>query len=189
VCCGTKRQREIQCPSTCGYLSAAREHPAAVVQRRHERDVAYYLPLIRDLNETQYRMMLLFQAVLIKHAQGVLPPVRDEDIADAAAAVAATLETARKGIIYEHRAASMPAQRLATELSGTVAEIAKHERAPASVEHHAAIALRHIEKGARDAAAALAGDDPPVFLGLLRRVMAAGAESPAPAPPQGRVIL
>ena len=36
VCCGTKRQREIVCPPSCVYLSSAREHPAAVVQRRQE---------------------------------------------------------------------------------------------------------------------------------------------------------
>jgi hypothetical protein len=158
------------------------------VQRRQERDMRFFLPLVADLTEAQYRMMLLFQAVLIKHAQGALPPVRDEDLADAANAVAATLETARKGIIYEHRAASVPAQRLAAELSGAVAEIAKREGAPATVERDAALALRQIEKGARAAAAGLAGDEPPIFLSLLRRLMA-GSGSPEPMEPERRVII
>lgn len=189
VCCGTKRQREIQCPPACVYLSSAREHPAAVVQRRHERDMRYFLPLIADLTEPQYRMMLLFQAILLKHAQGALPPVRDEDVADAAAAVAATLETARKGIIYEHQAASVPAQRLAAELSRTAGELARREGAPASVERDAAVALRRVERGARGAAAALAGDESPVFLTLMRRLMAGAAEAAGPEPPEGRVII
>ena len=40
ICCGTKRLVEIQCPSNCAYLASAREHPAAVVRRQQERDVA-----------------------------------------------------------------------------------------------------------------------------------------------------
>ena len=149
----------------------------------------YFLPLIADLSEAQYRLLLLFQAIVVKHAQGALPPVRDDDVADAAAAVAATLETARKGIIYEHRAAAIPAQRLAAELTAAAAEIAKREGAPATVERDAAVALRRIERGARGAAAALAGDEPPIFLGLVRRMMAGAAEAAAPEPPQGRVII
>ena len=149
----------------------------------------YFLPLVADLSEAQYRMLLLFQAIVVKHAQGALPPVRDDDVADAAAAVAATLETARKGIIYEHRAAAIPAQRLAAELTGAAAEIAKREGAPATVERDAAVALRQIERGARGAAAALAGDEPPIFLGLVRRMMAGAAAAAAPEAPQGRVII
>lgn len=146
----------------------------------------YFLPLVQDLTETQYRMMLLFQAIVVKHAQGVLPPVRDVDVADAAGAVAATLETARKGIIYEHRAASVPAQRLADELGRAAGELARREGAPASVERDAAAALRRVERGARGAAAGLAGDEPPAFLALLGRLM---ADTAPPAEPQGRVII
>ncbi|HYT73137.1 MAG TPA: hypothetical protein VEL79_00190, partial [Vicinamibacterales bacterium] len=36
-CCATKRLVEIACPPDCGYLSAARAHPAAVVQRQQDR--------------------------------------------------------------------------------------------------------------------------------------------------------
>ena len=40
VCCATKRLVEINCPSECPHLASAREHPAAAVRRRQERDVA-----------------------------------------------------------------------------------------------------------------------------------------------------
>src|SRR5919204_2859776 len=115
VCCGTKRLTEIACPPTCAYLSSARAHPPAVVQRQQERDFEFLLPRISDLSETQYRLLITLQALILRQADQAIPPVTDADVADACATTAATLETARKGIIYEHQAASVPAQRLAGE--------------------------------------------------------------------------
>jgi hypothetical protein len=192
VCCGTKRLREIACPADCGYLSAAREHPAAVVQRRQEQDARFYAPIVGELSEPQYRLLLLFQAVSLKVAEGAMPPLRDDDVADAANAVASTLETAEKGILYEHRAGSLPARLLADELSAAIDEVSRSERRPRTLKPDAVAALRRLRQGALDAASAMPGDDPPVFLGLMRRMMAAVAETTpradAPAPPQ-RIII
>jgi hypothetical protein len=180
VCCATKRQVEINCPPDCIYLSSARSHPPAVVQRRQERDLSFLLPLISDLTDSQYRLVLLFQSVAVKHAQSAMPSVEDVDIAEAASAVAATLEPARKGIIYEHQAVSAPAQRLTTELRGVVAElIAQNPSQQARIERESAVALRRLEQGARTALAALPGDETPVYLKLLNRMMSgapAGAD-------------
>jgi hypothetical protein len=194
VCCGTKRLREIACPSDCIYLSSAREHPPAVVQRRQEQDFRFYLPLIAELSDPQYRLLLLFQAVTLKSAEAVLPPLRDEDVAEAAAAVAATLETAAKGIIYEHRTGSLPAQRLADDLSGAIRELASGESPPAKLERDAAVALRRLQQGADGAASALRGDPAPAFIALLGRLMAAAAQSAGtaeaePEPPAPRIII
>jgi hypothetical protein len=198
VCCATKRQVEINCPPDCIYLSSARSHPPAVVQRRQERDLSFLLPLISDLTESQYRLVLLFQSVAVKHAQGAIPSVEDVDIADAASAVAATLETARKGIIYEHQAASAPAHRLTTELRGVVAElIAQNPSHQARIERESAVALRRLEQGARTALAALPGDEPPVYLKLLTRMMSGGpagsdqssGEETGPAASRGGLII
>ena len=123
VCCATKRQVEIACPSDCIYLASARSHPPAVVQRRQERDMSFVLPIVSELTETQYRLLLLFQSAIVSHAPAAVPALRDEDVAEAAAAAAATLETARKGIIYEHQAVSVPAQRLTSELGKVVADL------------------------------------------------------------------
>jgi hypothetical protein len=65
VCCATKRQVEINCPSDCGYLTSARSHPPAVVQRRQERDVSFILPIVSELTDTQYRLLLLFQSATV----------------------------------------------------------------------------------------------------------------------------
>ena len=196
ICCATKRQVEIECPADCVYLTSARAHPPAVVQRRQERDVAFVLPIVSELTETQYRLLLLFQSAIASHAPGDLPSLRDEDVAEAAAAAAATLETARKGIIYEHRAVSVPAQRLTAELGRVVADLAARAGShQARLERDAAIALRGIERGARTAAGALAGDDPPVYLNLLARMLkappgeATAGATEAAAAPSGPLII
>jgi hypothetical protein len=153
VCCGTKRLTEIACPSDCAYLSTARAHPAAVVQRQQERDMAFVLPRISDLSQTQYRLFLFVQAIVLQHAAKAMPPLLDTDVAEASATVAATIDTARSGIIYEHQARSMPAQRLADEGGKAVMDIARRAGAEASqVERDAAVALRRIERLAREAA-------------------------------------
>jgi hypothetical protein len=192
VCCATKRQVEIACPADCTYLTSAKAHPPAVVQRRQERDVAFVLPLISDLSDTQYRLLLFFQSLIVKHAEAAIPAVLDTDVAEAAATVAATLETAGKGIIYEHQAAAIPAQRLSTELGRGLAELAGQAGAQrARIERDAAVALRRIEKSARSAATALAGDEEPIYLRLLARMLQPGAgptEDAAPAPASGLIV-
>lgn len=179
VCCGTKRMVELRCPPTCAYLSSARAHPPAVVQKRQERDLRFYLPLIADLTEAQYRLALLLQAVIVRHASSALPAPVDQDVADGAAAAAATLETAGKGIIYEHQATSIPAQRIAQALRAAIAGLSREGVAAGRIERDAAVGLRRIEQGARTAAAALEGDEPPVFLSLIGRLMARGPEHAA----------
>jgi hypothetical protein len=175
VCCATKRQVEIACPADCVYLSSARAHPPAVVQRRQERDVSFILPIVSELTETQYRLLLLFQSATVTHAAGAMPKLRDEDVAEAAGAAASTLETASRGIIYEHQAVSVPAQRLTTELARVVAELGAQAGSQlARLERDAAVALRRLEQGARTAnkpGSPLMGDDPPVYLNLLTRML------------------
>jgi hypothetical protein len=163
------------------------------VQRRQERDVSFILPIVSELTDTQYRLTLLFQSATVKHAEGALPKLRDEDIAEGAAAAAATLETARKGIIYEHQAVSVPAQRLTLELGKVIADLsAQAGSQQARLERDAAVALRRLEQGARTAGKALEGDEPPVYLNLLTRMLKEPGESPgraAPQPGQGGLII
>jgi hypothetical protein len=163
------------------------------VQRRQERDVSFILPIVSELTDTQYRLLILFQSATVKHAAGALPALRDEDVAEAAAAAASTLETARKGIIYEHQAVSVPAQRLTSELGRVVADLSAQAGSQlARLERDAAVALRRLEQGARTAGQALGGDEPPVYLNLLSRILKEPGGSPGPgasAPPVGGGLI
>jgi hypothetical protein len=193
VCCATKRLSEIACPESCAYLASARIHPAAAIQRRQERDLRFLLPLVSDLTEPQSRLMLFFQAVILRHAAEAIPAVLDIDVAEAAAAVAATLETARKGVIYQHEPVSIPAQRLASALREGLVALKPESAAVARLEADGATALRQIERAARTAQDVLSGDEAPIFLGVIKRVLADRSahrdEVEKPATPDGGPLI
>lgn len=197
VCCGTKRLVEIACPADCQYLTSARAHPPAVVQRQQERDVRFLLAHLSDVPEIQYQLVLVFQALVLQHARQAMPPLVDADVAEAAATVAATIETARKGIIYEHRAASLTAQRLATAISERIADFVKRAGAEGGrIERDAAAALRALERLARAAATELPDPSDPhtSWLALAARVTSASASTPEPGStssetPAPRIVL
>ena len=187
MCCGSKRLVEIKCTPDCEYLSSSRANPAAVVRRQQERDVAILLPTIRHLTERQYQLFFLFHSAIARHTPDGLARLLDVDVADAAAAIAATLETASRGVIYEHAAQSLPGQKLARELKAMLEEIRK--QGARVFDHEAAVTLRAIETGAREAAKVETGDT--AYLALMRRLLDAQGEpaQAAEAPPQSPLIL
>jgi hypothetical protein len=129
TCCGTKRQREIACPADCVYLGNAEAHPPAVVQRQRERDLPLLVQMIEGLTAQQGEALSLLQARIRMHRAAAIPALRDSDVADAMKALASTLETAARGILYEHQAVSVPAMRLQQDLRAVLAELGEHERA------------------------------------------------------------
>lgn len=149
VCCGTKRLVEIRCPADCGYLASARDHPPAATVRQQERDLSLLVQLTRDLNERQSQLLVALTTFLASYRPDDLQSLIDEDVADAAGALAATFETASRGVIYDHRPASLPAGRLASRLRTVILEIApKHGSTP--FERDAAGVLRRIEGAVRE---------------------------------------
>ena len=182
VCCGTKRLTEIQCPDDCVYLTSAREHPAAVVKRQQQHDVAILLPTLQGLSERQHQLFFLFQSLIARHTPEGFSRLLDDDVADAAAAVAATLETAARGVIYDHAAQSRPAQRLASEMKAMLADL--QQQGVKVYDREVAIVLRAIEKGARETRTIEPGDAS--YLTLMARLLQrnkSGKESPAEPPP------
>jgi hypothetical protein len=169
VCCGTKRLAEIQCPDSCGYLRTAQAHPPAVLARQRERDARFVMPMVHQLSERAYTLLLLLQQVIRRHSDGAIPAINDQDVAEAAAALAATLETSARGIIYDHQPASLPAQRLLSDLKAALNEVVQASGQASRVERDGAVALRRIEKAARGAREVLAPSDS-AYLGLLGRL-------------------
>lgn len=169
VCCATKRLTEINCPPDCAHLAAAREHPAAVVKRQQERDVALLLPTIRHLSERQHQLFFLFQTAIARFKPDGFARLNDDDVADAAGAAAATLETAARGVIYEHAAQTSNGQRLSADLKALLEEMKQH--GATVYDREAAIVLRAIEAGARETRkyAGEAGDT--AYLTLMGRLL------------------
>jgi hypothetical protein len=184
VCCATKRLVEIRCPADCVHLTAARQHPAAAVKRQHESDLRALMTALGPMSEGQLQLYFLLQSYLLRTpAEGLARPV-DAEVADAAAALAATLETASRGVIFEHRAETVNGQRLATALQGVLQEAGKG--GGSRFEREAAAVLRAVA-----AAAVQPAGKPPgsrAYLDLVARVLREGAPDP-PSPPEPTIIL
>lgn len=177
VCCGTKRLVEIRCPDSCGYLAASQAHPPATVRRQLDRDAAVLVPMLSGLGETGQRLLLVCVAVIDRARGEGLDAATDADVAEAAGALARTYETSARGLIYEHRPVSIPAQRLASHLRGAFDEIG--QALPSSFASAAAEVLRRLESGVRDGHRA-GLDSQRGFLDLMAR---AAARFGAPAAP------
>jgi hypothetical protein len=186
VCCGTKRLVQIQCPADCPWLASAREHPPAVVVRQQQRDVALLVQVMRDFTERQSQLFFLLSTVLVRYEPPELQPLFDDDVVEGAAALAATFETASRGVIYEHRPASVPAERLMSALKPVFAETGRG--LGAAFERDAAVVLRRVAESTKELRT-VEPDNRRVFLDLLARVITkmpddgaeeASPESPAP---------
>ena len=186
VCCATKRLTEINCPETCAYLSSAREHPAAQVKRQQAHDLAVILPTIHGMTERQHQLFFLFHTTIARHRPDGLERLLDDDVAAAAAALASTLETAVKGVIYEQTPDSRPAKRLAGELTTSLAQI--REQGANVYDREAAIVLRAIERGARDTRAALNGSET-AYLEVMGRLLQVNRAAQQAAGPSSSLIL
>lgn len=196
-------------------MSAARSHPPAVAQRQQQRDLVAFAPALQGLTDRQSRLLLLLGGFIARHVPQDFQALRDEDIADAAGALAATLETATRGVIYEHRTGTQPAQHLADELTRVLEEIDRepealrqdtaapetrdHQIRPPGIDRQGAgvpmtqdtiVALRRIEQGAREMRQKPDGRDTG-YRDLLARLLNARAGDEPSAPPtrSGSLII
>ena len=186
VCCGTKRLVEIHCPSDCAYLATAREHPSAIVVRRHQHDLELAMQVVRDFNERQSQIFLLATTFVVRYKPPELHALVDDDLAEAAGALAATFETATRGVIYEHRAASAAGARLAAALTPVLAEAG--QQGGTSFERDAAVVLRRLEEAARRRSG-LDQNNPRALLELLGRVIRRTDEAPKEDAEPSRLIV
>ncbi len=168
ICCATKRLVEIACPADCPYLDAAQRHPAAVVRRQQERDLAVVMSTLGQVSERQLQLFFLLHTVIARVRPAAAARLIDTDVAEAVGALAASFETARRGVLYEHQAASVPAEELRRQLKTVLAEAGRDLGSRFEVE--AAEVLRAIERGARhDGQDADAAAD--AYLALVARLL------------------
>lgn len=174
------------------YLTTAREHPPAALVRQQQRDLGLLVQFMRDFNERQSQLFFLVNSVLAAYQPPELQPLIDDDVAESAAALAATLETAVRGVIYEHRPASLPAERIVSTLRPVLANAG--EGGGSAFERDVAVVLRRAEEAVRDVRAADPGNRR-AFIDFLIRVVvrrppgeeAAAAGEPSAEP--SRLIL
>ena len=135
-----------------------------MVQRRRERDARFLLPIVDGLGRRQYQLFFVVQETFYRLAETGEIPVNDDVVRDTARALAATYDTASKGIIYEHQPSSPPAARLARELQPLLKGI------PVANERNLVDVLRRVEQAATDARRTLDGGTR-AYLNLVGRLM------------------
>ena len=161
VCCGTKRLVEIQCPDDCVYLPSAREHPAAVVKRQQEHDVAVLLPTIQRISPSgSTSCSFSFTRSSRVTSPRASPACVDEDVADAAARWPRRSKRRRA-------ASSTSTRRNRRRRSGSRrahgdARGDARQQGATVYDGEVAIALRAIEQGARDDAEDRRRATPPI---------------------------
>src|SRR4030095_16666742 len=156
-----------------------------VVKRQQEHDVAILLPTLQGLTERQHQLFFLFQSLIARHTPEGFSRLVDDDVADAAGAIAATLETAARGVIYDHAAQSLPAQRLASEMKAMLADMEK--QGVRICDREAAIVLRALEKGARETRKIEPGDAS--YLTLMARLLQRNRTTAQPAAEPSRSLI
>jgi hypothetical protein len=137
-----------------------------VLRRRRARDLGALAGLLGDLSEQQAQLLWGLQQFLDTRRTGLVPPLADRDVAEAAGALAATLETAARGIIYEHQPRSLSARRLVVEMHPLVEQAQRDRR----LERDAIVVLRRLERAACEARTTLE-DSPTAYLDFVRRLL------------------
>jgi hypothetical protein len=169
TCCGTKRQGEIRCPADCGWLRAAQAHPHAARQRQQEQDAALVLGLIGDLDDEAYAVLLACLPAALQVRAETAPAPWDADLEAAAAALAATAETAARGVLYEHQPDSPVAARLMRAMSAPLADAAT--AGIPRLDAATATAMRRLAERVREVRRAGPGA-PDAYFAFLARALA-----------------
>ena len=158
------------------------------MRRQQARDVTRVLPTIRHLTERQHQLFFLFHALIARHRPQGFARVVDSDVAQAAAVLTATFETASRGVIYEHTAQSPVANAIIAEIRTILAQM--REQDAKVYDGEVTIVLRAIEEGAR--ATGLPGEGEAVYvelMGRLLQVQRQAHQAPASEKPAGALLI
>jgi len=121
VCCGTKREVEIDCPSHCEYLRAGRSYEsekripdpeiAAKAYRFDEDFITRYAPVFNAISRE------------IRSERGQSPWLVDNDVIEVFKALTSTLKTLSSGIYYESQPDGPVRQSLYRRVKSLVDEL------------------------------------------------------------------
>ncbi len=141
-------------------------------------DLTVLMAALGRVSEPQLQLFFLIQTAILRHKPEGLGRVADADVAEAAAALAATLETAGRGVLYEHQTTSVIAAGLRQEIKTLLDQVGRG--GGSRFEREAAEVLRGIERGARHETLTPAAG-PGDYLALVRRVLEEAPPAPGPS--------
>ena len=115
LCCGEKRVLELNCPETCEYLKAGREHESAEFSRRlRSQDPARQEKSRRILTENQDAVAHL--EYTIAQQRLLSRDLSDDDVAQAVHMLLDAYRTEDKGILYERNSDDLRVEPIRMEL-------------------------------------------------------------------------
>jgi hypothetical protein len=138
------------------------------VKRQQEADLLVLMTALGRVSEPQLQLFFLLQSTILRFKPDTFTAVSDADVADAAGAIAASLETAGRGVVYEHQTTTPIAGALRRELKAVLDKIG--QSGGSRFEREAAEVLRGIERGARHDTLG-PGAGPRDYLSLVARVL------------------
>jgi hypothetical protein len=99
VCCGTKREVEIDCPSSCPYLQASRSYEAE--KRTPDPQLAAKIQKYDDHFLHRYSQVLDIISRSVVEERLTSPWLVDNDVIEVYKSLGATMKTLSSGIYYE----------------------------------------------------------------------------------------
>jgi hypothetical protein len=99
ICCGTKREIEIDCPSSCGYLKASRDYEAE--KRTPDPELAAKVRKFDNSFVERYHPVLNLVSGTVVEERSGSPWLVDNDVIEVYKALSATMKTLSSGIYYE----------------------------------------------------------------------------------------
>ena len=99
VCCGTKREVGIDCPSSCSYLKASRSYEAE--KRVPDPELASRVRRFDDSFVRRYNQTLDALSRAVAEERLTSPWLVDNDVIEVYKALTATMKTLSSGIYYE----------------------------------------------------------------------------------------
>jgi hypothetical protein len=148
------------------------------VKRQIDRDVTLLMASVGRLSEQQLQLFFLLQSMVLSYKPEGLARLVDDDVALATGALAGSLESASKGVIFEEATSSVVAEGLRRAIKPVLEEITKNSGARA--EREVAIVLRAMERGARHDGGHIPDGDT-AYLELVGRVFQQRPQTPKPA--------
>ena len=130
------------------------------------------------LSEQQLQLFFLLQSMVLSYKPEGLARIVDSDVALATGALAGSLETASKGLIFEEATASVVAEGLRRAMKPVIDEMTKNGGSRA--EREVAIVLRAMERGAKHEGGHIP-DGEASYLDLVGRVFQQRPQAAKPA--------
>jgi hypothetical protein len=119
LCCGEKRVLELDCPESCEYLKAGREHESAEFGKRlQSQDTARQEKNRRVLSE--YRDVVAYLEYTLARQRLSSRDLTDGDVSRAVEILLDAYRTEDKGVLYERKSDDLCVESVRQDLRGII---------------------------------------------------------------------